>query len=65
MKSSKIELSQNPYEKAGFLSKLLYFWTIPLFKRAYDKELQLEDIFKPLETDRSEFLGNKLEKYVI
>lgn len=65
MEAIKIELPPNPYEKAGFLSKLLYFWIIPLFKKGYEKELQLEDIFKPLDTNKSEFLGNKLEKYVI
>lgn len=52
----------NPQENAGFFSKLIFFWTISLFRKGYSKILQLEDIFKYLDVDKSESLGDHLEK---
>lgn len=55
-------LPDNPQENASFISKLLFYWTIPLFKELYSKVLEIEDIYKPLKVDHSEFLGNQLEE---
>ncbi|EFN66324.1 Probable multidrug resistance-associated protein lethal(2)03659, partial [Camponotus floridanus] len=37
-------------------------WTISLFKTGYKKILELEDLFDPLKVDRSNLLGDRLEK---
>lgn len=55
-------LPENPRENAGLISIVLFSWTLSLFKKGYTKILQLEDIFKPLSSDRSELLGNRLEE---
>lgn len=55
------QLLDNPHENAGLFSKLFFQWTIPLFKRGYNKVLELEDIFKPLNVDKSDVLGDRLE----
>lgn len=62
MEVLKNPLNPNPREKANFLSALTFFWTIKIFKKGYKKVLELEDLFKPLEVDRSEALGDRLER---
>lgn len=62
MESVKRKMSANPREGANIFSILLFSWTIPIFKRGYSKVLELGDIFRPLNADRSELLGNRLEK---
>lgn len=61
MESTRRKLPPNPRENANFLSVLFFVWTLPLFKKGYAKVLELEDIFQPLTSDRSESLGNRLE----
>ena len=56
------QLTDNPRENANILSVLTFFWTIKLFKRGYQKVLGVGDLFKPLKEDKSENLGNRLEK---
>lgn len=62
MESSHRQLPLNPREKTNFLSVLFFTWTLPLFKKGYGKILQLEDIFQPLNCDKSESLGDRLEE---
>ena len=54
--------AENPREKANFLSIITFFWTIDLFKKGYKKDLEVEDLYKPLKCDESEKLGDRLEK---
>lgn len=61
MESATRKLPPNPRENANVLSVLFFVWTLPLFKKGYAKVLELEDIFQPLISDRSESLGNRLE----
>lgn len=61
MESTKRKLPTNPREKAGIFSILFFCWTFPIFKKGYSKVLQLDDIFQPLNVDRSELLGNRLD----
>lgn len=51
----------NPREKANLISVILFWWTVGLFKKGYHKDLAEEDLYSPLRTDASEYLGNKLE----
>lgn len=57
-------LSKNPRESANFFSILLFYWTLPLFRKGYTKILELDDLFRPLNADQSQILGDRLEKYV-
>lgn len=61
MESTHQKLKSNPREKTNFLSIIFFAWTIPLFKKGYGKILQLEDLFQPLNSDKSELLGDRLE----
>lgn len=64
MESNQYKLSPNPRESANCLSKILMTWSIPFFKKGFEKILKLENVFHPLKCDKSENLGDKLEKWV-
>lgn len=55
------KLAENPRARASFLSVLTFYWTFSLFRKGYSKILQLNDLFRPLNEDRSEKLGDLLE----
>ncbi|KDR20353.1 putative multidrug resistance-associated protein [Zootermopsis nevadensis] len=62
MDTGKTRDNPNPRENANHISVLLFWWTVDLFKKGYRKNLVEEDLYNPLKTDASEYLGNKLEK---
>ncbi|KAK9297340.1 hypothetical protein QLX08_008913 [Tetragonisca angustula] len=62
MDSSNLKQKPNPRVKANFLSVLFWWWTLDLFKTGYRKILQTEDLYTPLKTDRSNVLGDRLER---
>ncbi|XP_076168369.1 ATP-binding cassette sub-family C member 4 [Ptiloglossa arizonensis] len=62
MDTSNVKSNPNPREKANLLSVLVWWWTIGLFKTGYKKVLQRNDLYDPLKTDRSNILGDRLEK---
>lgn len=62
MESTRLKFTPNPYEGANFLSKLFFIWTVPFYKIRYKKEIDMNDVYGPLKSDRSELLGNRLEK---
>lgn len=61
MESTQCQLPPNPRESANFFSIVFFTWTLPLFKKGYEKILKLGDIFQPLTSDRSQRLGDRLE----
>lgn len=40
-------------------------WTFDLFKTGYTQDLGPEDLYTPLQTDKSSMLGDRLERFVI
>lgn len=62
METNQPMLSTNPRESANFLSVLFFYWTLPLFRKGYSKILELDDLFQPLNADKSEILGDRLEE---
>lgn len=62
MESSEIELPPNPCKKANLLSKCFFSWVVPFFKKPYERDLDIYDLYKTLEGDRAEILGQRLEK---
>lgn len=63
MDSSKLD--ENPREKASVFSVLSFYWTFGLFRKGYSKVLQLDDLIQPLNADRSERLGDLLNRQVV
>lgn len=61
MESAARVLPPNPRENANFLSVLCFAWVVPFFKKGFKKNLQLEDVYRVLERDRSESMGDQLE----
>lgn len=61
MESNQRELPPNPRETANIWSIIFFGWTIPLFKKGYATVLQLNDVFRPLNCDKSQSLGDRLE----
>ncbi|XP_050078062.1 ATP-binding cassette sub-family C member 4-like [Anopheles maculipalpis] len=56
------KLPPNPRQNASIVSTLTFWWTIDLFRKGYSKVLELQDLFRPLDVDRSDVLGDRLEK---
>lgn len=62
MESVRRKLEPNPREKANVVSVLLFWWTIEMFRKGYRKVLDIADLYQPLSIDRSERLGDRLDK---
>ncbi|XP_031637635.1 multidrug resistance-associated protein 4-like, partial [Contarinia nasturtii] len=62
MESAYRTLSKNPRQSASWISILTFGWTIPMFKRSYNKVLNANDVFAPVDEDHSDRLGDRLEK---
>lgn len=62
MDSAKQKYQPSPQDNTSFFSALFLTWTIPLFKKGYEKDLQIEDMSRPLKSDHSNLLGDRLEK---
>lgn len=56
MESSKKNRFKNPF------SVLFFGWTIPIFRRGYGKQMESNDVYEPLNEDRSNHLGNRLDR---
>lgn len=64
MDSVQRKLQKNPRQSASLISVLFFGWSIPFFKATYNKTLYGNDASEPLPDDRSNVLGDRLEKYV-
>lgn len=63
MDSVNRKFQENPRNSSNFVSNLFFSWTIPIFKRTYYKILDANDVSEPLTQDRSNVLGDRLERY--
>ncbi|XP_060517421.1 probable multidrug resistance-associated protein lethal(2)03659 isoform X2 [Cylas formicarius] len=52
---------ENPRRKANIISKLFFAWVVKLYYTGTRRELKLDDLYKTLDCDESQYLGNKLE----
>lgn len=62
MEFGQRKLSANPRKSANIISVLLMGWIIPLFKRSYTKHLHPNDVYEPLDADRSKSLCDRLDR---
>nr|XP_020443413.1 LOW QUALITY PROTEIN: multidrug resistance-associated protein 4-like [Monopterus albus] len=53
----------NPAAKASLLSKIFFWWLNPLFHTGYKRRLEEDDMYEVLAEDRSERLGQDLQRY--
>ncbi|XP_076634046.1 putative multidrug resistance-associated protein lethal(2)03659 [Colletes latitarsis] len=58
----KAERVKNPLEGANPLSALTFSWILRTFWVGYRKELEIEDLCRPLKEHTSSILGNKITK---
>lgn len=63
MDSSKKFTNPNPRATANPISVLVFWWIKNLFWKGSKKDLEVEDLYNTMPTDRSEMLGDELEKY--
>lgn len=54
--------TESLYDKAGFLSRYAFFYMMPLFNRAFKKDIELDDIGAPPRADKSKRLGIRLQQ---
>lgn len=65
MESGRRNLSKNPRQSANLLSVVFFGWSIPIFRKSFKDDLHANDALEPIDEDRSELLGNRLERYDI
>lgn len=63
MDSSKKFTNTNPRATANPVSVLVFWWVKDLFRKGYGEDLKVEDLYDTLPSDRSEMLGDQLEKF--
>lgn len=63
MEFGRRKLQENPCQSASWLSVLFFAWSIPFFKRTYDKKIDANDASEPLIVDRSSILGDRIERF--
>ncbi|XP_017911812.1 PREDICTED: multidrug resistance-associated protein 4-like isoform X2 [Capra hircus] len=57
------EEKPNPLQDANFCSRLFSWWLNPLFKIGYERKLKQDDLYSMLPEDRSQNLGEELQRY--
>lgn len=62
MDYSEENTKENPRGRANILSYVLFGYMVPIFKKGYGKQLDIDDLYKPLKSDKSKILGDRLEK---
>lgn len=62
MEAPRVKLCDNPRQNASLLSVLTFWWTVDLFRKGSTKTLGLSDLYKPLEADHADKLGDQLER---
>ncbi|KAG5875254.1 hypothetical protein JTB14_011933 [Gonioctena quinquepunctata] len=62
MDITKENYNPNPRENANPLSIIFFTYTYGMFKRGYKKTLEADDLYNPINSDRSTVLGDRLER---
>ncbi|XP_046746906.1 ATP-binding cassette sub-family C member 4-like [Diprion similis] len=62
MNTKEREVKKNPEESSNILSKLFFWWTLPIFWKGAKSNLQITDLPDPPKSDESESIGNRLER---
>ncbi|XP_045018420.1 uncharacterized protein LOC123464839 [Bubalus bubalis] len=57
------ERKPNPLRDANLCSRLVFWWINPLFKIGYKRRLEEDDMYSVLPGDRSQYLGQELQRY--
>ncbi|KAF3706362.1 Multidrug resistance-associated protein 4 [Channa argus] len=57
------EAKTNPAATASILSKIFFWWLNPLFRTGYKRRLEEDDMYEVLAEDKSERLGQELQRY--
>ncbi|KAI2474163.1 ATP-binding cassette sub-family C member 4 [Diabrotica virgifera virgifera] len=63
MDPSEVKYNPNPRENANIFSILFFGYTIPTFRTGMTKVIDVDDVYNTLEGDKSDYLGNRLEKH--
>ncbi|MEQ2273001.1 Multidrug resistance-associated protein 4 [Xenotaenia resolanae] len=63
MENVRKDVKENPVATANILSKIFFCWLNPLFRIGYKRRLEEEDMYELLQEDRSEVLGQELQRY--
>uniref|UniRef100_A0A1A7XAW0 Multidrug resistance-associated protein 4 n=2 Tax=Nothobranchiidae TaxID=405002 RepID=A0A1A7XAW0_9TELE len=53
----------NPAATANLLSRVFFWWLNPLFRTGYKRRLEEDDMFEVLTEDKSEYVGQDLQRY--
>ncbi|XP_042368760.1 ATP-binding cassette sub-family C member 4-like [Plectropomus leopardus] len=53
----------NPAATASLLSKIFFWWLNPLFRTGYKRRLEEDDMYEVLTEDKSDNLGQELQRY--
>ncbi|XP_033220102.1 multidrug resistance-associated protein 4-like isoform X2 [Belonocnema kinseyi] len=62
MDNTEKKRTRNPLENANILSQLHFWWLRKLMWKGIKKDLQMSDMYEPLECNKSQIVGNNLER---
>ncbi|XP_066976379.1 ATP-binding cassette sub-family C member 4-like isoform X2 [Macrobrachium rosenbergii] len=62
MDQTKKDRPPNPRDTAGSISKMVFWWVIPLMRLGYSRPLSADDLYRVQKRDASQLLGDKLQK---
>ncbi|XP_058448247.1 ATP-binding cassette sub-family C member 4-like [Malaya genurostris] len=62
MEAAKVRLCNNPRQDASLFSVLTFWWTVDMFRQGSTRTLGLSDLYRPLEDDFADKLGDRLEE---
>ncbi|XP_056638683.1 ATP-binding cassette sub-family C member 4-like [Diorhabda sublineata] len=63
MDSTEVKYNPNPREKANIFSVLFFWYAVPTFRAGWKRELDVDDVYNTLSGDKSDYLGDRLEKH--
>lgn len=62
MDSIEVKYNPNPRENANIFSIIFFGYTLPTFRTGLKKDIDVDDVYNTLSSDRSEHLVKRLEK---
>ncbi|XP_068230341.1 ATP-binding cassette sub-family C member 4-like isoform X1 [Palaemon carinicauda] len=62
MDQTKKDRLPNPRDTAGSISKMVFWWVIPLMRLGYKRPLASDDLYRVQKRDASQLLGDRMQK---
>nr|XP_045582319.1 ATP-binding cassette sub-family C member 4-like isoform X3 [Procambarus clarkii] len=62
MDQTRRQRPPNPRDTAGFISKMVFWWVLPLMRLGHQRPLDVPDLYSVQDQDASKALGDRIQK---